>query len=573
MINQLKKINFILEKRQKLSLILLFILVFMGLVLEIISLASIAPLIDIVLRQKGEELNNLSLIKWFYSFFENNINFSKFFILLVLLIFSIKTLYFFILTYRQNIFLANLNSNVGNKLFLKYLSNNYSFFVSSNNSYLVKNLQVEVSYFNAYCQNILTLFVESFLVLSILATLLYIEPLYTIGLSILLSFIIFSIVFITKKRVAYFGLQRESIDSKLAKTSTDAFGAIKTIILSNKINFFGKTYFDLNIQRSKYVSMQTTLSQLPRYIIEFIIILGLLSFLFVNGDYNENNLNVITTLGLFITALFRLMPSLNKILASYQSLKFYDASIDTIYKEINRVGESNTLNTQETQLSNESIIVNNLSFSHKGKLIFKNLYLDIKINDTIGIIGPSGSGKSTFIDIFMGLLIPTKGNIFYKNKSIHSNLSAWHSLIGYVPQHTYLIDDSVKNNIAFGIPDVEINLKRLNQVILDSGLEEFINNLKDGIDQIVGQRGSFLSGGEIQRIGLARALYNNPKILILDEPTSALDNKMSNKIMKTISNLSGKLTIILITHDLDLLSQFNKVYQLESNMFKILKGK
>lgn len=572
MINQLNKINFILEKRQKLSLILLCFLVFFGLVLEIISLASVTPLIDIVLKQ-DEKLNNLLQIKWLYSFFESNIIFPKFFILLVLLIFSIKTLYFFILTYKQNIFLANLNSNVANKLFSKYLSNNYSFFVSTNNSYLVKNLQVEVNYFNAYCQNILTLFVESSLVISILTTLLYIEPLFTLGLSFLLSFITFSIVFITKKRVAYYGLQRESIDSKLAKVSTDAFGAIKTIILSNKRYFFEKTYFDLNRQRSKYVSIQTTLSQLPRYFIEFIIILGLLSFLFVIGDFNENNLNVISTLGLFITALFRLMPSLNKILASYQSLKFYDASIDTIYKEINRVGESYNLKSQDTQLSNESIIVDNLSFSHEGKLIFKNLHLEIKINDTIGIIGPSGSGKSTFIDILMGLLIPTKGNIIYKNKSIHSDLSAWHSLIGYVPQHTYLIDDSVKNNIAFGIPDVEINLNRLNEVIIDSGLEEFINNLEEGIDQIVGQRGSFLSGGEIQRIGLARALYNNPRILILDEPTSALDNKMSNKIIKTISNLSGKLTIILITHDLDLLRQFNKVYQIESKVFNILKSK
>jgi ABC-type multidrug transport system fused ATPase/permease subunit len=303
------------------------------------------------------------------------------------------------------------------------------------------------------------------------------------------------------------------------------------------------------------------------------VIIGLLAFLFITENSTQNNLNIISTLALFITALFRLMPSLNKILASYQSFKFYDPSVSTIFNEMSKVTELNFLSNQEATSPVAYIVVNNITFSHNEKLIFKDLKLIFEINDSIGIIGPSGSGKSTFVDVFMGLLTPTKGDILYQKKSIYSNLTLWHSIIGYVPQQTYLINDSIKNNIAFGMPDQKINLKRLNQVIIDSGLEVFIKNSENGLDQIVGDKGSFLSGGEIQRIGLARALYNSPKILILDEPTSALDKKMTNKIMKTISDLLGKLTIILITHDPSLLDQFNKIYQLENNIFKVVKGK
>jgi len=572
MINEISKLNFLLNKRQKTSLSLLFVLVFIGLLLEIISLASIIPLIDVVLKQNTES-SNLLIVRWFYSFFSIEIDFSKFIILLVLFIFSIKIFYFFILTLKQNAFLANLNSDIGSQLFLKYLSNNYSFFISSSNSYLVKNLQVEVSYFNAYCLNLLTFVVESLLVISVLFTLLYVEPFYTLILGFFLSLIIFIIVFISKKRVAYYGLKREAIDTKLAKISTDAFGAIKTIILANRINFFSKIYSDYNLQRAKYVSSQNTLIQLPKYFIEFIVIIGLLSFLFITENSTQNNLNIISMLALFIMALFRLMPSLNKILASYQSFKFYDPSVSTIFNEMSKVTELNFLSNQEATSPVASIVVNNITFYHNEKLIFKDLKLIFEINDSIGIIGPSGSGKSTFLDLFMGLLTPTKGDILYQKKSIYSNLTLWHSIIGYVPQQTYLINDSIKNNIAFGMPDQKINLKRLNQVIIDSGLEVFIKNSENGLDQIVGDKGSFLSGGEIQRIGLARALYNSPKILILDEPTSALDKKMTNKIMKTVSDLLGKLTIILITHDPSLLDQFNKIYQLENNIFKVVKGK
>jgi ATP-binding cassette, subfamily B, bacterial PglK len=570
MIDQLKKINILLNKHQKTSLLFLTFLIFIGLLLEILSLGSIVPLIDVVFNQ-NDESDNLFVIKWFHSFFLNKINFSQFVILLVLFIFSIKTLYFFILTVKQNTFLANLNSSVGNNLFIKYLSNNYSFFNSTNNSVLVKNLQVEVNYFNAYCQNLLIIFVELFLTISILSTLLYIKPYYTLILGLLLIFIILFIVLFTKKRTTFYGLNREVLDRKLAKISTDTFGSIKTIILMNKINFFSKIYLELNNQRAKFVSKQNTLTNLPRYFIEFTVILGLLTFLFVIKNYTENSLSILSTMGLFITALFRLMPSINKILASYQSLKFYDSSIDVIYKEMNNILKPNFLGNQTIKSPNDSIIINELSFSHDDKIIFDNLQIVFKINDSVGIVGASGSGKSTFSELFMGLLTPTTGNIYFKGKSIFSNLSSWQSNIGYVPQFTYLIDDSLKRNIAFGIPDSEINVERLNDVLNYSGLDEFLRKLDNGLDHIVGENGSSLSGGEIQRIGLARALYNNPKVLILDEPTSALDKVMSNKIMETISTLIGKLTIILITHDLELLNQFNKIYKIEDNVFQIIK--
>jgi ABC-type multidrug transport system fused ATPase/permease subunit len=264
-----------------------------------------------------------------------------------------------------------------------------------------------------------------------------------------------------------------------------------------------------------------------------------------------------------------MIPSVNRILSSLQIIRSSMPSIDNLYLEFTKI--ENTRNELNINKGNETafnfenrVEIRNVNYNYLNvdKTTLKNINIIINKGDFIGIIGPSGSGKSTFIDIILGLLNPSSGEIFIDNFNIKTNIRYWQKLIGYVPQNIYLIDDTIKANIAFGLNDEDISDYLLNKCIKSAQLHEFIMSLENGINTIVGERGARLSGGQRQRIGIARALYHNPEILILDEATSSLDNDTENRIMDDINQLKGNKTIILIAHRLSTLNNCDKIIKI-----------
>ena len=573
MLGEIKKINFLITKRQRLGLILLAGLLFIGMIMEVLGLGILLPVISIILDSEIINKNDIAIS--FSEFFgiESHLQFVFSFLMIIVLIYLIKTIFLIYITYKQNRFLNNITAYISNKLFSKYLKAPFSFHLATNSASLIKNIQIEVAYFQIYCLALVTIFIEGGLVFSVIATLIYIEPLGAISIGLffgVLSFLFFSSF---KTRLKKWGIYREHLDEKISKIAIESLSLVKDLKVLGRENFFIKNYSEINYVKSRLSANHATIIQLPRFFLELVSIVGLVAFIFLMLFKGENPNTLITTLGVFIAATFRAIPSLNRILGAFQNLKYYNKSIELLYNEMQIEDPLNEDDTLEFKFENEIIFENiNFKYNAQSDYIFNSLNLKIKKGETIGLIGSSGSGKSTFVDILIGLLKPSSGNILVDGKVINKSISSWQKKIGYISQDIHLIDDSIINNISLGIEEHEINLERINLAIKSAQLESFINKLPKGIETHVGDKGVQISGGQKQRIGLARALYNNPEILILDEATSSLDNETETEVMKAIELLSENKTIIIIAHRYSTLSFCDRTFELINSNFKEVKS-
>ena len=290
----------------------------------------------------------------------------------------------------------------------------------------------------------------------------------------------------------------------------------------------------------------------------------------------EELLYIVPLLGLFAAAAFRLMPSLTRIMNSVQGIFYNRPAVDSVYKEFNQESFQNNINEiSSTKIFlTKEIDLKNISFrySDSNPFILQDINLNIKKGTTIGLIGESGIGKTTLINIILGLIQPTKGSIHVDGISISENIKSWQSQIGYVPQNIYLADDTIKKNIAFALPEEKIDNNLVKKAVMNAKLDNLINSLNDGLDTNVGEFGDKISGGQRQRIAIARALYTDPKVLILDECTNSLDVKTEKQILNEVNSLKGKKTIIMITHRLLTLENCDHIYKIDKEGLKLEKS-
>lgn len=565
--NNLLKLLDLLSKRQKRNLGFLLILLVFGMGLEIIGLGSLLPIITLILNP--EDLVRIPEVKQILVHF--NIKTTEDVIIAALtvlvLVYLFKVCYLIALSYIQNRFFSNFTKGISNKLFKGYLTQSYAFFLSRNTSEMIKNFQIEIHYFTIYLLAITSVITELGLSFAVVGTLIYIEPYGALGVIIffmVLSFIFFQAI---KKRIENWGKARMEYDKKIAKSVTEALLGIKEIKLLQRTDFFKNKLWKINQRRFNLYIKQTTLSQVPRNYLELITIFGLVGFIMVLFIQGKNTNELITTIGIFVAASFRMIPSINRVISSFQTIKFYNSSLTKIHDEFTNFKTEPEANEQAPISINNLVTLKNVSFSYQGGegKVLDGFTMDIQKGTTTGIIGPSGCGKSTLIDIFVGLLTPCEGEILIDNKILEiNNIAQWQKNIGYVSQQAYLIDDSILANIALGIPNDKINLEQVNKVIEQAQLNEFIKSLPEGIQTNVGERGVKLSGGQSQRISIARALYHNPEILVLDEATSALDNDTEAEVMKAINQLKGQKTILIIAHRTSTLQNCDRIYKLKT---------
>lgn len=565
MFEQLKKINFLITKRQRKGLVILTLLLLIGMFLEVFGIAILIPALSIILEPEMVEKTPLiSPIRNYFSEFSYQ-DFIFLFLGAIVVVYLIKSLFIVFLTHKQNRFLANITTHISNNLFSSYLSQPYNFHLNRNASELIKNIQIEINYFKGFLMSLITILIEGGFIIAIITFLISIEPLGAISVGIFYGLL--SVVFFrfTKKRVKIWGKLREEVDNKVSKTALEGLGGIKDLLILGKTQFFLNNFFKQTHIKARLTSNQETVAQIPRFYLEFISVLGLVSFIALLLIQQKEAESIITILGVFVASTFRMIPSLNRIIAASQTLKFYQPSVDLIFEEIRSNFNKKELKNEVFDFSSE-IKFANVSFGfNEVDLILEKVNIEILKGQTIGIIGESGSGKSTFVDLLIGLLNHTSGEILIDgNKNFYSNQS-WRNKIGYVSQSIYLLDDTIKNNIALGIPESIIDEVRINKLLKNLKLETFINKLKFGINTKVGERGVQLSGGQKQRIGIARALYHNPDILVLDEATSALDLETEKEVMKTIFSIKGEKTIIIVAHRLSTLDIADEIYKVENN--------
>ena len=572
----LKKLNFLIPLGFKKRAVYLAFLMVIGMIMESFGLGLIFPLVNLMIEP--EILNEYIEIKNFFLSFgiDSEIELITCLMIIFSLIYFIKTGLLLYILFKQADFSQDVALSVSSKLFKNYLNQDYITNLNINSATLIRNTVTEVQQLTTVIQNGLLLATEIAISFSILMTLLYIDPVGASSVFVFLFILGFLFYKSVKGYIYKLGLKKLNADESRTVHMVQGYNAIKEIKIYQKEYFFTKKFIYFNSVYYNLFKKVIVIGQVPRLYLELIAVLGLSLFVIINISIGTEIQNTIAILSVFALAAFRLMPSVNRILTNLQAIKYAVPSINLLYEIFvnfkETKNEEHPLDNKEFNNSHQ-IRINNLSYKYPktDSYALKNIYLEISSGSTIGIIGESGSGKSTLVDVLIGLLKPNSGSIEFENIDINKNIEQWLSVVGYVPQTIFLIDDSLKRNIAFGIEDEIIDLNKLNSAIKQSQLSDFVNSLPNGINSIVGERGAKLSGGQRQRIGIARALYNDPKVLILDEGTSALDSNTEKQIMNSIDLLKGNKTIILIAHRYSTLEKCDKIYKI-SNGEVVKKG-
>lgn len=573
----IKKFFYILNSDQKKRSFYLIILLICCSFLEILGISAFLPVINLISgsQEKLSYYNNFLSNYFGYLQTVDANNLLIFFIFLIFILQFLKLLFLLFTSKIQSNLINNISSFISKNLFNNFIHQDYSFFLKNNSSILINKILNETQHLVNNCLSAsFIIFSEFLIMLSMCALLFYYNP-----KSFLLSFFslfFFSLIFIfmTKKNIVHLSKTRQEYQAFCIKELQEGFRAIKDIKMFNKEKEFFLKFNSKIDTYSKCAAKIQYISMLPRLFLEFITILVMLFlvvFLFFSGSPLSD---ILVLLALYALAAFRILPSINRLLSSYQSLSFGLLSLDTIYNDYKFFSNNKVKNLIVSESKKiffkKSIDLKNITFvySQNKKVILNNVSLSISANTTVGIIGESGSGKTTLIDIIVGLLRPSSGKILVDGKEINFDEYQWKNNIGYVPQNIYLLDDSIKKNIAFGYQDFHIDEENIISSSNISETDEFVKLLPKKYDTIVGEAGVNLSGGQKQRIGIARAFYNNSNFIALDEATSSLDFETEEKIMSNIFKMKEFKTILISAHKLALLKNCDYIYEVKNGEVK-----
>lgn len=541
-----------------------------GAMLEALGIALIFPLITLI--SNPETINSYQLLNWLYNFTGSSSN-NEFLIWMIgtlLGVYLFKYIYLASLFYIQYKFIFNLQISLSTRLLNTYIKSPYSYHLQKNSAELLRTVNSDVLWiFSGVFVPISNLIIEIFVVSVILLVLLAIAPIPTILTFFILGGTSLAFYYFIRQRSTAFGRAQQSHNAELIKWVNQSLGGIKEIKVLGREDFFVQAYNDSNTGYSHSMRYVRTLNEMPRLMIEGLVMTGILFVVGAMLILQQNVQTLIPTLGLFAMAAVRLMPSMNRILMSLGLVRYNTASIEKVYKdlkELENIGSQSenqkTKKDSEKFIFKESIKLENVSFRYEGakENALSDVSLKIPKGSSVAFVGSSGAGKTTIVDVVLGLLKPQSGKILVDGKNIRENLSAWQQSVGYIPQPVYLSDDSIKRNVAFGIENELIEEEKIWEALKAAQLEEFVKNLPNKLETNVGEHGVSLSGGQRQRIGIARSLYHNPQVLILDEATAALDNETEKEITKAIAALSGEKTIIAIAHRLTTVEDFDCLF-------------
>ena len=560
-----KKAWSLFNYKQKKYVIFMFALMFLAMILESLSVGIIFPLISILL--KGEI--GTTFFSYFFVFGEpTGKNLIYVGLSATLIIFLIKNIGLVFNLWQQTKFLRDLQYEFINRLFKYYLKKDYIFFLHNNSGYLYRNLTDIIGNFIGFVKGYMVLLSEITVFIGIAFILFYVDFLITTIILVSVGASSFLIYISTIRKIHLFGQQRNIFSAELNKHLLQGMASAKDVkILDREDDLIHQV--DRNSSKiTKFQQFIHFITGIPRFSFEFLMVCTFIVIVLVMIGAKRDTVDIIQYLGIFAVASFRIVPGASRILTSYQNIKYIEPSIEILIKEFDLKGNSYLKKDYHSKNSNvplkfqKEINLTNLSFSYPTRKEFSlsKLSITIKKGDFVGIIGETGSGKSTLINLLIGLLKPSEGKVEVDELNINSNLSAWYKKIGYVPQSVYLIDDTIRKNIAFGLREDDIDDNLIKQAVEKASLNEFLNELSNGLETVVGEKGIRLSGGQQQRIGIARALYRNPEILILDEATSSLDQLTEKKIMESIQFLRRQKTMIIATHRLLTVKNCDKIF-------------
>ncbi|MCF2657070.1 ABC transporter ATP-binding protein [Lacrimispora saccharolytica] len=568
-----KQLMSILNCKQKRWAIFIAIMAIFSALLETMGVSVVIPFILAMLQP--EQLRDNEYIGQLLELFGVNsaIGIITITAVLIISVYIIKNCFILLFNYLQINFRNKLERDLSNLMLQSYIYRPYQYFLEVNSAEIIRGITGDVSGAATTVDCFCALFNEGLTCILLGILLVVINPFMAISLLLLAVGTTLIMVLGLRKKMAECGEQCREAFSKRYQHAYQAINGIKEIQVMKRQKNFLRYFEEASDVACKYNTRYLWISKLPSRVIETIFISGLV-FLVILSMRGINDITVLVAqFGAVAVAAVRILPSISNIANALNSLVYQRPALESVHDNITNLKCSYDSSLQQEILDlpsqaifRDKIQIKNISWKYSDELpnVLENLDMEIRPGEAIGLIGESGAGKTTLADILLGLFKPQVGEILVDGRSIYENSTNWNKLVGYVPQNVFLIDDTVRNNILFGVDEENVNDERIWKAIEKAQLKEFVEKLPRGLDTVLGERGIKISGGQRQRIAIARALFYNPKIIVLDEATSALDNETENAVMESINNLQGEKTLIIVAHRLTTIEKCDEVYEIRN---------
>ena len=562
-----KKLSYIFSKRDKYKIALLLCIMVAGSFLELLGVAVFQPFVNIIMMPDSIQKN--PYLARIYQMFGCSTTESFLTVVAVgiIVIYVVKNVYLWI---EQNLILKftyGVQQKLSTRLLTTYLAEPYTFHLNKNIAELQRSMQEDTGLFTQVLMHTLQLIAEVVVCVVLGVYLFSVSNSITVVIVGLLILCVVLFTKLTKRFTEELGKESQLYKGKLYQWVNQSLGGVKEVKVLNREDFFISSYRDYYTLYIKGVRINRLLSISPKYMVEAVCMTGLLIAIILKLNFGHGELDTfIPQLATFAVAAFRLLPSVGRINEHVNNILYAVPSVDLIYGDLKGIEDYQESKGEEEGKEwsfEHEITAKHITYAYPNTdtNVLEDANCVIPKGKTVAFIGSSGAGKTTMADIILGLLAPQRGKILVDDIDVFKNLTMWHHQIGYIPQVIYLSDDTIRNNIAFGIHEDQIDEEAVKTALKKAQLAEFVDTLPDGLDTIVGDRGVRLSGGQRQRIGIARALYHDPEILVLDEATSALDNETETAVMEAIESLQGSKTMIIIAHRLTTIQNADIIYE------------
>ena len=572
----LKQLCYLFPSKQRWKFFGLFFLQLIETCLDFFGISLILPFVNIIINADSlQDSIWFSLVEGLLGTADTR-SVLLFITLLLIGIYLFKNLYSLFL---MNLRIRFINTNMVKmsvKMIICYMHKPYTFHLQRNTAEIIRNINGDVNGAFGVISNLFTLIGDVLIVIALAVYLFAVDVALTMGILAALAVCSGVYFLVVRSKVRQTGKESREIAARRYKAVQQALGGIKEVKVMGKESYFSKEFRDVGVESVRITRRYKLISAIPGRLLETLCmgtILGVLAVKIITG---ADLASVVPGLSAFAVAAIRLMPKANGINGCINNITYHLPSLEALCKDLKESEEEEAARLAELERKRKErhkvsygqekdIIVRNLTFTYPNKTepVLSNVNITIGHGQTVGIIGTTGAGKTTLVDLILGLLHPDSGSISYGEKDIQLDYSAWLTHIGYIPQNIYLVDDTIRRNIAMGVEDAAIDEKAIWRALEDAQLADFVRSLADGLDTVIGERGVRLSGGQRQRIGIARALYYDPEILFFDEATSSLDNETEAALMEAVNKLGNQKTMIVVAHRLTTLRDCDRIFKVE----------
>lgn len=587
-VSLLGKIGYIFDKKQKGQLVLLAVLILIGGVFETLGVSVMVPVVSTIIvpktlhdfidrhEQVSKLINLLGL--------DSDMKIACVLLITMIVLFVVKNTYMLFLIYKQNTFVARARNDMISRVMREFLNRPYEDYLGADIPTVFRITDSDIPRVFSLVLALLSLLTELVVSTFLGVVLMLVNWQMTLLMIVVLLVMTFISVKGLKPRLNDIGRRNQETQSRIARWRLQAIYGLKDVKVLNRQDFYIRNYYESGKVGANIARDYAVLNSVPRLMIETVFMASVMLFILVyilrGGDVGL----LIPQLTAFGLAAMRIMPSANRINTYITEVAYNQYSLDYLYENLTESMKSDkAMRAERAAIAGpalhleDKIELKDITFAYpdSDKNIFTKANMVIPKGKSVGIMGPSGAGKSTVVDILLGLLHVQSGEILCDGANIFSNYDSWLAQIGYIPQSIYLVDETIRENIALGMDEDAIDEDRIWEVMEEAQLADFVRSLPDGLDTTIGDRGVRLSGGQRQRIGIARALYHNPEILVFDEATSALDNETEAAVMEAINGFHGKKTMVIIAHRLNTIADCDIIYEVSDEQVRetTLKGK